>query len=46
MSGSCDNAGTVLMGEHVDKMAQGSYFLRTRSESPYAYQAERINNDI
>lgn len=34
------------MGEHVDKSASGSYFLRTRSEPPYAYLPEITNNDI
>ncbi|CAK9795090.1 Pancreatic triacylglycerol lipase (Fragment) [Anthophora quadrimaculata] len=46
LGGNCKNSMTTLMGEHVDKMAIGSYFLTTRSESPYAEQAEITNNNI
>lgn len=46
MGGRCDGAETVLMGEHVDKSASGSYFLRTRSEPPYAYQQEITDNNV
>ncbi|XP_043498851.1 pancreatic triacylglycerol lipase-like [Polistes fuscatus] len=46
VSGDCIDSEAVLMGEHVDKSASGSYFLRTRSESPYAYMPEVTSNDI
>ncbi|XP_015190440.1 PREDICTED: pancreatic triacylglycerol lipase-like isoform X3 [Polistes dominula] len=46
VSGDCSDSEAVLMGEHVDKSANGSYFLRTRSESPYAYMPEITSNDI
>lgn len=34
------------MGEYVDKMATGSYFLETGSEPPYAISKEIIDNMI
>lgn len=46
MAGSCEDGETVLMGEHVDRAARGSYFLRTRSEAPYAYQEEMTDNNV
>lgn len=36
----------TLLGEHVDKNARGSYFLRTRSEPPYAFVEDVGNNNI
>ncbi|XP_051156085.1 inactive pancreatic lipase-related protein 1-like isoform X2 [Leptopilina boulardi] len=41
----CESKSSVLMGEHVDKSATGSYFLKTRSEPPFAY-TEEINNHL
>ncbi|XP_076239982.1 pancreatic triacylglycerol lipase [Calliopsis andreniformis] len=46
MNDNCSHSDTALMGEHVDKAAAGTYFLRTRSESPYVYQEEIISNTI
>ncbi|KAI4503412.1 hypothetical protein M0802_001634 [Mischocyttarus mexicanus] len=46
VSGNCKDSETILMGEYVDKSASGSYFLRTRSEMPFAYIPEIISNDI
>lgn len=46
MKGDCASSEAVLMGEHVDTSATGSYFLRTRSEAPYAYLPEVTSNDI
>ncbi|KAK2578055.1 hypothetical protein KPH14_008470 [Odynerus spinipes] len=46
MGGDCTDSAVVLMGEHVDTSASGSYFLRTRSEPPYAYLPEITNNSI
>ncbi|XP_035723151.1 pancreatic triacylglycerol lipase-like [Vespa mandarinia] len=46
INGDCIDSRVVLMGEHVDKSASGSYFLRTRSEPPYAYLPEITNNNI
>ncbi|XP_023246559.1 pancreatic triacylglycerol lipase-like [Copidosoma floridanum] len=46
MAGDCDNEKIILLGEHVDKSARGSYFLRTRSESPYAYVKDITDNYV
>ncbi|XP_024939113.1 pancreatic triacylglycerol lipase isoform X2 [Cephus cinctus] len=46
MRGDCAMAETVLMGEHVDRNANGSYFLRTRSESPFSYISEIEDNNV
>ncbi|XP_076629273.1 pancreatic triacylglycerol lipase [Colletes latitarsis] len=46
MGGNCNYSDTAFMGEHVDKTASGTYFLRTRSESPYAYQEEITDNSV
>lgn len=46
MQGSCDQTKTVLMGEHVEQTATGTYFLRTRSEPPYAKLAETTDNMV
>lgn len=44
MSGKCANSQRVFMGEHVDQTADGLFFLRTRSDPPYAYIPEKIDN--
>ncbi|XP_006567189.2 pancreatic triacylglycerol lipase isoform X1 [Apis mellifera] len=46
MRGNCNYSKTTLMGEYVDKMATGSYFLETGSEPPYAISKEIIDNMI
>ncbi|XP_011648264.1 pancreatic triacylglycerol lipase isoform X2 [Pogonomyrmex barbatus] len=46
MRGKCIDSQIVLMGEHVDQTAKGLFFLRTRSEPPYAYMPEVTNNSI
>lgn len=46
MTGKCANSQVVLMGEHVDQTARGLFFLRTRSDPPYAYTPEVISNKI
>lgn len=46
MSGRCANSQIVLMGEHVDQTAEGLFFLRTRSDPPYAYISEVTNNSV
>ncbi|XP_068972803.1 pancreatic triacylglycerol lipase-like [Bombus flavifrons] len=46
MQGSCNYSKTTLLGEHVDKMATGTYFLTTRSEPPYSNQMEITDNTI
>ncbi|XP_011066454.1 PREDICTED: pancreatic triacylglycerol lipase [Acromyrmex echinatior] len=46
LSGKCDNSQVVLMGEHVEHTAEGLYFLRTRSDPPYAHVSEVTNNNI
>lgn len=43
-NGECKNEKTVLLGEHVDKTASGSYYLKTRSEAPFAYNTN--DNDV
>lgn len=46
MQASCNYSKTTLMGEHVDKMTTGTYFLKTRSEPPYTDQTEITDNTI
>lgn len=46
MNGKCANSQVVFMGEHVDQTASGLFFLRTRSDPPYAYTPEVINNQV
>jgi len=46
MNGKCANSQEVLMGEHIDQTAEGLFFLRTRSDPPYAYIPEVINNSV
>ncbi|XP_012523445.1 pancreatic triacylglycerol lipase isoform X2 [Monomorium pharaonis] len=46
MTGKCANSQVVLMGEHVDQTAKGLFFLRTRSDPPYAYIPEVTNNNV
>lgn len=46
MDGKCVDSPTILMGEHVDQTASGLFFLRTRSEPPYAYMPEVTDNNI
>lgn len=46
MNGNCANSQIVLMGEHVDRTAEGLFFLRTRSDPPYAYIPEVTNNSL
>lgn len=46
MQGNCNYSKTTLMGEHVDKMTTGTYFLKTRSEPPYTDQTEITDNTI
>ncbi|XP_066598386.1 pancreatic triacylglycerol lipase-like [Prorops nasuta] len=46
MSGECEGSEVVLMGENVERSAKGSYYLRTRSEPPYAYTSEITDNNV
>jgi len=46
MAGKCANSQVVLMGEHVDQTAEGLFFLRTRSDSPYAYVPKVTDNNV
>ncbi|KMQ95967.1 pancreatic triacylglycerol lipase [Lasius niger] len=46
MNGKCANSQVVLMGENVDRTAEGLFFLRTRSSPPYAYIPKVIDNNI
>ena len=46
MGGNCNQSDTALMGEHVSKVATGTYFLKTRSETPYAYQEQITDNTV
>lgn len=46
MGGNCNRSDTALMGEHVSRVATGTYFLKTRSETPYAYQEEITDNTV
>ncbi|XP_016838416.1 pancreatic lipase-related protein 2-like [Nasonia vitripennis] len=46
LQGDCDNSESALLGEHVDKSSRGSFFLRTRSEPPYAFTKEIIDNEV
>ncbi|XP_018299881.1 pancreatic triacylglycerol lipase isoform X3 [Mycetomoellerius zeteki] len=46
LSGKCNNSQVVLMGEHVEHTAEGLYFLRTRSDPPYAHVSEVTNNNV
>ncbi|XP_017879113.1 pancreatic triacylglycerol lipase-like [Ceratina calcarata] len=46
MQGNCDHSQVALMGEHVDQTARGTYFLRTKSEAPYADLPEITDNSI
>lgn len=46
MNGKCVDSQVVLMGEHVDHTAEGLFFLRTRSEPPYAYISEVTDNNL
>ncbi|XP_058792149.1 pancreatic lipase-related protein 2-like [Phymastichus coffea] len=46
LQGECDNNVPVLLGEHVDKSARGSHFLRTRSEPPFAYTEDFAENEV
>lgn len=40
-NGACEENDAVLMGEHLDRSANGTYFLKTRSEPPYAFTASK-----
>ncbi|XP_017755945.1 PREDICTED: pancreatic lipase-related protein 2-like [Eufriesea mexicana] len=46
LQGSCNDSEATLMGEYVDRTAKGTYFLRTRSNPPYAIQTEIVDNAI
>ncbi|KAG7213927.1 hypothetical protein KM043_003127 [Ampulex compressa] len=46
VSGSCADSEAALMGEHVDRLASGTYFLRTRSSPPYAYREDVADNAL
>lgn len=35
LSGECKDSPVTFMGEYVDRSARGTYFLRTRSQSPF-----------
>ncbi|XP_078036541.1 pancreatic triacylglycerol lipase [Augochlora pura] len=45
LSGNCDHSDTTIMGEYVDVSTTGTYFLRTKSDPPYAYQ-EITDNSV
>ncbi|KAJ8669350.1 hypothetical protein QAD02_000609 [Eretmocerus hayati] len=46
LGGHCNDSETTLLGEHVDKSSRGSYFLKTRSEPPYAYIKDIEDNEV
>ncbi|KAL0103033.1 hypothetical protein PUN28_018379 [Cardiocondyla obscurior] len=46
MNGQCAGSQVVLMGEHVDRNVEGLFFLRTRSDPPYAYIQEVTDNSV
>ncbi|CAL7934488.1 unnamed protein product [Xylocopa violacea] len=46
LQGDCNHSKVTLMGEHVDKTATGTYYLRTKSDPPYAEQTEITDNSI
>ncbi|XP_043268297.1 pancreatic lipase-related protein 2-like [Venturia canescens] len=44
--GSCEENDAVYMGEHIERSAKGTYYLKTRSEPPYAYTStKKITED-
>ncbi|KZC09780.1 Pancreatic triacylglycerol lipase [Dufourea novaeangliae] len=46
MGNNCSHSDSAVMGEYVDKTTTGTYFLKTRSEAPYAYQEEITDNTV
>ncbi|KYN00822.1 Pancreatic triacylglycerol lipase [Cyphomyrmex costatus] len=46
ISGKCTNSQVVFMGEHVEQTVEGLFFLKTRSNPPYAHVSEVTDNNV